>query len=81
VGVPIVTRNVLMLLDIDHDDGFLSLFVKETGETRDDLKLPKGDVGEKLLGGLGKKGQDVVVVVLASMGQEIVVDVREEDKE
>ena len=81
VEVPVLTRNEFMLLDIDHDDGFLSLFVKENGETREDLKVPEGDVGEKLLKGLGKKGQDVIVIVLAAMGQEIVIDVKEVDRE
>ena len=81
VEVPVVTRNEFLLLDIDHDDSFLSLFVKETGETREDLKVPEGDVGEKLLSGLGRKGHDVIVIVLAAMGQEIVVDVKEVDRE
>ncbi len=81
VEVPIVTRNEFMLLDIDLNDGFLSLFVKEAGETREDLKVPGGDLGEKLLSGLGRKGQNVIVVVLAAMGQEIVVDVKEVDRE
>lgn len=81
VEVPVVTRIELVILDIDHDDGFLSLLVRETGETREDLKIPHGEGGEKLLSGLGKKGQDVVVFVLGAMGREIVVDVKEVERE
>lgn len=35
------------LIDIS-DDGFLSLMT-ENGETRDDLKVPEGEVGEEIV--------------------------------
>lgn len=36
----------MQLIDIS-DDGFLSLMA-ESGETRDDLKLPEGEVGDEI---------------------------------
>ena len=38
--------SVLQLLDID--DGFLSL-MDDAGNTRDDLKVPEGDIGEEIV--------------------------------
>ena len=45
VEAPHVTRNEFALLDID--DGFLSLMTPE-GSTKDDVKLPDGELGGTL---------------------------------
>lgn len=42
--VPNVTRKEYALMDIS-DDGFVSL-LDDSGETRDDIKLPAGELGE-----------------------------------
>ena len=47
----------LQLLDIE--DGFLSL-MDDTGNTRDDLKVPEGDVGEEITREYGD-GKDLLV--------------------
>ena len=43
--VPNVQRKEYSLMDIT-DDGFVSLFDPEKNETRDDIKLPAGDLGK-----------------------------------
>ena len=47
----------LQLLDIE--DGFLSL-MDDTGNTRDDLKVPEGDIGEEIQREYGD-GKDLLV--------------------
>lgn len=42
--VPNVSRKEYSLMDIS-DDGFVSLFDSDKNETRDDIKLPAGDLG------------------------------------
>jgi translation initiation factor 5A len=43
--VPVVVRKEYALLDVT-DDGFCSLLDEDKNETRDDIKLPAGDVGK-----------------------------------
>ena len=77
VEVPVLRRREYQLLNVDNDDKFLSLFSYEDGETKDDLKLPEGEVGEKVER-LWKGGKrDLVVTVMAAMGNEMVVEVRD----
>ena len=47
----------LQLLDIE--DGFLSL-MDDTGNTRDDLKVPEGEIGEEIQREYGD-GKDLLV--------------------
>src|SRR3954452_22532452 len=44
MDVPVVTRTEYSLIDID--DGFLNL-MSQDGTTKDDIKLPEGEIGEK----------------------------------
>lgn len=76
VDVPIVTKREYQLLNIE-DDGFLSLFSYEDGETKDDVNVPEGEVGEKAMKLWGSGKRDVAGVVVASMGMEMVVEVKE----
>merc|ERR1711915_656676 len=46
MDVPNVSRKEYTLLNIS-DDGFLSLMADD-GETKDDVKVPDGEVGEKI---------------------------------
>jgi translation initiation factor 5A len=75
VEVPYVRKQEYLLLDI-VGDGFLSLFNVEGGETKDDVKIPGGEVGEKLTKMFGEKKQ-VHVVVQAAMGEEAVIEAKE----
>uniref|UniRef100_A0A0E0I375 Translation initiation factor 5A C-terminal domain-containing protein n=2 Tax=Oryza nivara TaxID=4536 RepID=A0A0E0I375_ORYNI len=66
--VPHVNRTEYQLIDIS-EDGFVSLLT-ESGNTKDDLRLPTDD---SLLGqiktGFGE-GKDLVVTVMSAMGEE-----------
>lgn len=55
-------------------DGFLSLLTSE-GNVKADVKAPGGELGEKIEGMLEEE-KTVVVIILAAMGKEIVVDAK-----
>ncbi|KAK4392779.1 Eukaryotic translation initiation factor 5A-4 [Sesamum angolense] len=66
--VPHVNRTDYQLIDIS-EDGFVSLLT-ESGNTKDDLRLP---TDESLLGqikGGFEEGKDLVVSVMSAMGEE-----------
>ncbi|MCJ1321559.1 Eukaryotic translation initiation factor 5A [Xylographa vitiligo] len=75
MDVPNVTRREMQLLDIS-DDGFLSL-MGEDGETKDDVKVPEGEVGEKIEKLFRGDEKDTNVIVLTSMGEEVAIDAKE----
>jgi hypothetical protein len=50
--------NLFQLLDVS-DDGFLSL-MDDSGATRDDLKLPDGDIGAEIKAAISE-GRDILV--------------------
>lgn len=61
------------------DDGFLSLFA-EDGTTKDDVKLPDGDVGDKITKAFIEESKDINVVVMSAMGEEVAVEAKEGPK-
>jgi len=74
MDVPEVTRNDFQLLDVT-DDGFCSL-MNENGTTKDDLKVPEGDLGKEILAQF-KEGKDLTVSVLGALGIEMIVACKE----
>jgi len=74
MDVPEVTRNDFQLLDVT-DDGFCSL-MNENGTTKDDLKVPEGDLGKEILAQF-KEGKDLTVSVLGALGIEAIVACKE----
>jgi translation initiation factor 5A len=46
MSVPVVKRKDFQLLDVDAE-GFLSL-MNEDGTTKDDLKVPEGEIGDEI---------------------------------
>jgi len=77
MDVPNVSRREFQLLDVTDDD-FLSL-MDDAGNTKDDVKLPDGDVGDKIRKMLDDN-KDVNVIVMAAMGEEQAVDAKEAPK-
>jgi len=75
MDVPNVSRKEMQLLDVS-DDGFLSL-MGEDGETKDDVKLPEGEVGEKIEKLFRTEEKDTNVIVLTAMGEECAIDAKE----
>jgi len=73
--VPNVTRREYQLLDIT-DDGFLSL-MSEGGDTKDDVKMPDGEVGDKIVKLFKEDEKDTNVIVLTAMGEELAMDAKE----
>ncbi|EAS33972.3 eukaryotic translation initiation factor 5A [Coccidioides immitis RS] len=76
--VPHVSRKEYQLIDIS-EDGFLSLMADD-GSTKDDVKLPDGEVGDKINKLFRVEDKDINVVVLTAMGEEVAMDAKEAPK-
>merc|ERR1712168_1482443 len=70
MDVPNVSRKDYQLLDCS-DDGYLSL-MDDTGETREDLKVPDGDIGDECKAATSD-GRDIMCTVLSACGEEAVI--------
>ncbi|OWF39825.1 eukaryotic translation initiation factor 5A-1-like isoform X2 [Mizuhopecten yessoensis] len=69
MNVPHVKRNDYQLVDIN--DGYASL-MEDSGETRDDLTVPKNDIGAEITKNF-EEGDTLMVTVLSSMGSEVII--------
>jgi len=78
MDVPNVRRQEYQLLDVTDDD-FLSL-MSDDGSTKDDVKIPDGDVGDKIKKLFQDEGKDTNVIVLTAMGEETAIDCKEAAK-
>ncbi|KAI8889260.1 eukaryotic translation initiation factor 5A [Backusella circina FSU 941] len=76
MDVPNVTRQDYQLINID--DGFLSLMLQD-GSTKDDVKLPEGELGEKLEEAFDN-GDELIVSVVSAMGEEHALSYKEAPK-
>ena len=79
VDVPVVWKKEYLLLHIDG--GYLSLFDSESGETKDDVKVPEGEVGLKIREHFAKREKDVFVVILGAMGEEMALECKVVDRD
>merc|ERR1711997_1436297 len=70
MDVPNVSRKDYQLLDCS-DDGYLSL-MDDTGETREDLKVPEGDIGTECKAAIAD-ARDILCTVLSACGEEAVI--------
>jgi translation initiation factor 5A len=75
MDVPNVTRKEYQLLDIS-DDGFLSMMADD-GETKDDVRMPDGEIGDKITRLFTTEEKDTNVVILTSMGEQAAVEAKE----
>ncbi|KAL2799375.1 translation protein SH3-like domain-containing protein [Aspergillus insuetus] len=78
MDVPNVTRREYQLLDVT-DDGFLSL-MDDNGGTKDDVKVPDGDVGDRINKMFTEESKDCNVVILTAMGEQSCMEVKEAPK-
>lgn len=76
MDVPNVKRQEYALLDID--DGFLSLMTSD-GATKDDVKLPEGEIGSQIQTDFDA-GKELLISVLTSMGEEACIAFKEAPK-
>nr|QBH67551.1 hypothetical protein UEMT_2017 [Ustilago esculenta] len=66
MDVPNVQRNEFQLVNID--DGFLNLMTNE-GDTKDDVRVPDGELGDQIQAAFDD-GKDLMVTVVSAMGEE-----------
>ena len=73
VECPNVSRTEYPLVGLNEKYASLLL---ESGETRDDLKLPEGELGDKIQAAFDE-GKELMVAVLSAMGIDQIVDFKE----
>lgn len=71
IDVPNVQRIDFQLIDIS-DDGFVTLMT-DKGDTRDDLRLPDGDLAGKIKEEFAKEDNTVLVTVISAVGEESII--------
>ncbi|KAG1218635.1 hypothetical protein G6F68_021542 [Rhizopus microsporus] len=76
MDVPNINRQEYQLINID--DGFLSLMTQD-GNTKDDVKLPEGELGTTLEAEFDD-GKDLLVTVVSAMGEEHALTFKEAPK-
>jgi len=69
MDVPNVKRKDYQLIGMEDD--FLSL-MDDSGETRDDLKCPDGEIGDQIRAAIEGE-QDILTTVLGACGEECVI--------
>lgn len=77
MDVPNVRRMEYTLLDIDDDH--LSLMLPD-GTTKDDVHLPDGEVGEKMMAEF-EAGNELIVTIITAMGEEQCISFKEAPKQ
>jgi len=77
MDVPEVARTEYQIMDIS-DDGFVSMLTAE-GTSKDDLKVPPGELGDQIRA-MFAEGKDLVVAVLGAMGTEAIISCKEAGK-
>jgi len=76
MDVPNVNRTEYALVNID--DGFLNLMTAE-GAEKNDVKVPEGDLGKQIEAEF-EEGKELIISVVASMGEEAALGVKEAPK-
>jgi translation initiation factor 5A len=75
MDVPVVKRTEYQLIDIS-DDGFLNL-IDDNGNEKNDVRMPDGDVGDKITKLFKTEEKDTNVTVQTAMGEEAAIDAKE----
>jgi len=76
MDVPNVRRTEYQLVNID--DGFLNLMTME-GASKDDVKVPEGEIGTQISGSFDE-GKDLLVTIVSAMGEEQAISFKEAPK-
>jgi translation initiation factor 5A len=73
MDVPNVQRNEYQLVNVD--DGFLNLMSND-GTSKDDVKVPDGEIGEQISAAFDD-GKDLMVTIVSAMGEEQAISFKE----
>jgi len=76
MDVPNVTRTEYQFSYID--DEFLNL-IKTDGSEKNDVKIPEGELGDKIRE-YEEAGVDILITIIAAMGEESAISVKEAPK-
>ncbi|KAF9383867.1 Eukaryotic translation initiation factor 5A [Podila verticillata] len=76
MDVPNIKREEFTLLNIDDD--FLNLMTADGGN-KDDVKLPEGELGEKIQAEFDE-GKELLITIIAAMGEEAAISFKEAPK-
>jgi len=76
MDVPNVTRTEYQFSYIDDD--FLQL-IKPDGSEKNDVKVPEGELGDRIRD-YEEAGTDILVTIIAAMGEEAAISVKEAPK-
>ncbi|KAH8155265.1 uncharacterized protein LAJ45_00274 [Morchella importuna] len=76
MDVPNVSRTEYQFSHIEDD--FLHL-IKPDGSEKSDVKLPEGEVGEKIQA-YEDEGTDILITIISAMGEEAAISVKEAPK-
>jgi len=72
MDVPVVKRKEYQLLSI-NEDGFVSLMDLDSCETKDDLRLPEGELGDQIKAAFEKDENGLLLSVVAAVGEEMIL--------
>ncbi|KAG8691083.1 Eukaryotic translation initiation factor 5A [Ceratobasidium sp. 395] len=76
MDVPNVSRTEYQLVNVD--DGFLNL-MNQDGVSKDDVKVPEGDIGKQIQDDF-EAGKELLVTIVSAMGEEQAIAVKEAPK-
>jgi translation initiation factor 5A len=79
MDVPVVRRTELQLLNVTDEDPAYIHLLNPDGSTREDLKLPAGELGQQIKADFDA-GKDLMLTVQAAMNIEAVIAYKEAPK-
>lgn len=56
-----------------NDDGFISLMDLESCDTKDDLRIPEGELGDQVRSAFEKDENGILVTVVSACGEEAIL--------
>ena len=79
-SVQILTCTVFACFreQVNIDDGFLNLMTQD-GASKDDVKVPEGDIGKQIQADFDE-GKDLLVTIVSAMGEEQAISYKEAPK-
>jgi len=77
IEVPTVTKADYQVLNLDPDAGYVTVLDTKTLQPKADIPFPQADLGEKLNTAF-YAGKEIIVTVLAAIGKEIIIGVKQD---